>query len=124
MHQKSKSGLALLIGLGGKPPQRDAPPKMDEEESPYSISKTGEKLKYGAQHSERFDTGDITPEMVSYRTADQVCGNCRHMQGENCELLGISVASGDSCHAYSEREGGHEEQESQPEVEVEEEIPE
>lgn len=98
----SKSGLALLIGVS---PKRGAPPRMHEDEMSESeetppVSRSEKPEKVGGY--------EISPEMVAFRTAEQVCGNCRHMQGDNCDLLGISVAQGDSCHAYSEKEGGGE----------------
>jgi hypothetical protein len=101
MHEGKSKGLALLIGMTPKP-SREAPPKMGEE--PPSKKPSGRESS----------NSGITPEMVSFRTSEQVCGNCTHMTEDQCDLLNISVASGDSCHAYSERESHDREEPAEP----------
>jgi len=49
----------------------------------------------------------ISPEMVCYRTADEVCGTCDHFgEGGACAVLGMTVEPGDGCNAWAPAEGG------------------
>jgi hypothetical protein len=49
----------------------------------------------------------ISPEMVCFRSADEICTHCTHWAADgNCEVLNMQVTEGDSCNAFSEREDG------------------
>jgi hypothetical protein len=49
----------------------------------------------------------ISPEMVCFRSADEICTHCTHWgQDGNCEVLNMQVTEGDSCNAFTEREDG------------------
>lgn len=49
----------------------------------------------------------ISPEMVNFRTADEVCRTCDHWgQDGQCSVLNMATEANDSCNAYAEREDG------------------
>lgn len=49
----------------------------------------------------------ISPEMVCFRTEDEVCKLCSHWQADGmCSVLNMKTEMGDSCNAYREREDG------------------
>jgi hypothetical protein len=49
----------------------------------------------------------ISPEMVCFRTADEICRMCSHWgEDGNCSVLSMKTTEGDSCNAFAEREDG------------------
>ena len=47
----------------------------------------------------------ILPEAVSYRSEQETCANCIHMQDGECERLHIPVSEGDGCNLFSDASG-------------------
>jgi hypothetical protein len=47
----------------------------------------------------------ILPEAVSYRSEQETCANCIHMQNGECERLHIPVSEGDGCNLFSDASG-------------------
>lgn len=49
----------------------------------------------------------ISPEMVCFRTADEVCRTCDHYgQDGMCSVLNMQTEPQDGCNAFAEREDG------------------
>jgi hypothetical protein len=72
----------------------DAPPDMEDlEDAPEELGGGGE------EHS-------ILPEAVNYRSEQETCGNCIHMQGDGeCARLHIPVSPGDGCNLFTDASG-------------------
>jgi len=67
----------------------------------------------------------ILPEAVCYRSEQETCANCVHMQDDGeCARLHIPVAHGDGCNLFSDASGGDADESAErfePEEEGEEE---
>lgn len=47
-------------------------------------------------------TVSISPEMVCYRDAEEICSNCSHFGHDRmCAVLKLQVEAGAGCNAYS-----------------------
>lgn len=55
-------------------------------------------------------TPEISPEMVCFRSADEVCGGCAHWGADgNCAVLSMVTGEQDSCNAFTGGGGAQEE---------------
>jgi hypothetical protein len=58
---------------------------------------------------------------VSYRSEQETCANCVHMQDGECERLEIPVSEGDGCNLFSDKNSGEDADEAAERYEPEEE---
>jgi hypothetical protein len=88
----------------------DEPPDMDDLPDTDDLPGGGE---------EREDH-PILPEAVSYRSEQETCANCVHMQDDGeCARLHIPVSHGDGCNLFTDA-GGRDADESAERYEPEE----
>lgn len=110
----AKRDINVVLGIGMPPKRRpDAQPMPTFGSKPEAKEEVAEGPLDNPreERSERPagapTTSYVSPEMVSFRSADEVCSNCQHMSPDgNCEVLSMQVEPGDSCNAFSQKSMG------------------
>ena len=114
------TGIILAIG---KPSRGGKMPEPPEPIGGKSKMPAGSKSEMPEEPEREMHGGAVSPDAVCFRTADEVCGNCRHHgKGGGCDLLGIDCGPGDSCNAFSQREDEEVEEGEMAESEGDEEM--
>jgi len=80
------------MGIGMPDPIGSAPPPQEPDDDDMGQPGGGATL---------------SPETVKYHEGPQNCGNCMHMQGGHCEVIGRDVADEGGCDVW-EGGGGNE----------------
>lgn len=97
---KPKADLGAPSDFGPPPAPRGkagAPPMIDPDQDQDIDTDTG------PDPDQDQDTGGptVTPEAVSYRTAEQQCNSCEYMgEDGNCAVLKMPVEENSSCNAH------------------------
>ena len=95
------AGRGSALAFGRAPlPEPDEPPEMDDADE---MPDTEEAPAGGGGGP---DDHPILPEAVSYRSEQETCANCVHMQDSGeCARLHIPVSHGDGCNLFSDSSG-------------------
>lgn len=85
-----------------EPDEMDEPDEMNEPDEGLPAPRSGPGVGAGTGGAEH----PILPEAVSYRSEQETCANCVHMQDDGeCERLHIPVSHGDGCNLFTDSSG-------------------
>ncbi len=113
-----KRDMTIVLGIGAPPPKSGKPamppmPGLPKKTEAYGLGdeQAMEHEMAESPSTERAEHGlvRITPEAVSYRTPEEVCGGCEyHGDDDHCAVLEMTVDPQAGCNAYEPKKGAME----------------
>lgn len=99
--------MANPFQSGKKPPALGRP---GQKAAPVAVEVDTVETPESPKQEQRETSAKIEPQMVCFRTADEVCQSCSNWNGGQCSVLDMQTEAQDSCNAYQSGGAGPEQE--------------